>query len=132
MFNFVKQNGDIKTSISSSDKGFKIEKGVDIISLYVGLTDKDENRQLITKEVAKEVLKTICITKNMGYTIYEAEGAHKDTLNILHTEATLVLELDDLGKEELMKISDEICNRLNIQSIFIVKKKGESYYHFFK
>ena len=92
--------------------------------IYVGLTDKNQNRQIVDYNVAKEIIKTICISQSAGYTIYEANGGYKEN-NIIHTENTIVLEMDRIDEETLYKVADEIKRRLSVHSVMIMKKEVE-------
>ena len=93
-------------------------------SVYIGLTDKNQNRQIIEDDVALELVKTICINNNVAYTIYNANGGYNDGC-ILHTEKTLVLEMDRIDEETLDKIINDIKRRLNIHSVMVMKKPVE-------
>ncbi|MBO6120067.1 MAG: hypothetical protein J6P02_06330 [Lachnospiraceae bacterium] len=93
-------------------------------SVYIGLTDKNQNRQIIEDDVALELVKTICINNNVAYTIYNANGGYNDG-GILHTEKTLVLEMDRIDEETLDKIINDIKRRLNIHSVMVMKKPVE-------
>lgn len=93
-------------------------------SVYVGLTDKNQNRQIIENSAAKEIIKTICINHSAGYTIYEAAGGYKESA-IIHTENTLVLEMDRIDEETLYSVANDIKKRLNIHTVMIMKKPVE-------
>ena len=93
-------------------------------NVYVGLTDKNQNRQIIDYNVAKEIIKTICINHSAGYTIYEAVGGYKDN-NIVHTENTIVLEMDRINEETLYEIVNDIKKRLNVHTVMITKEPIE-------
>lgn len=93
-------------------------------SIYVGLTDKNQNRQIIENDVAKELLKTICINHNAGYTIYTVEGGYKEDA-IIHTENTIIVEMDRINEETLYAVVNDIKKRLNVHSVMIIKKPVE-------
>ena len=93
-------------------------------NVYIGLTDKNQNRQIIETEAAVEIIKTICINHDAAYTIYNANGGYNDG-GILHTEKTLVLEMDRIDEETLDKIINDIKRRLNIHSVMVMKKPVE-------
>lgn len=93
-------------------------------NVYVGLTDKNQKRQIIAYDVAKELIKSICINHSVGYTIYEAVGGYKDN-NIVHTENTIVLEMDRINEETLYEVVNDIKKRLNVHSVMITKEPIE-------
>ena len=93
-------------------------------SVYVGLTDKNQNRQIIDDEVALELIKTICINHGVGYTIYAAQGGYNDK-GVLHTEKTYVLEMDRIDEKILDNVINDIKKRLNVHTLMIMKKSVE-------
>ena len=93
-------------------------------NVYIGLTDKNQNRQIVETEAAVEIVKTICINHNAGYTIYNARGGYKDQ-GIVHTENTIVLEMDRISEETLYEICNDIKRRFNVHSVMILKQPAE-------
>ena len=93
-------------------------------NVYIGLTDKNQNRQIIDDAVALEIVKTICINRNASYIIYNANGGYKED-GIIHTEKTLVLEMDRITEETLKEIINDIKRRLNIRSVMVLKQAAE-------
>ena len=108
-----------KTSAESSIVAEDISYNV-----YIGLTDKNQNRQIIDEAVALEIVKTICINHNAAYTIYNANGGYKEE-GILHTEKTLVLEMDRISEETLYEVLNDIKRRLNVGPIMVLKQAAE-------
>ena len=104
----------------------KIKAEDNAYSVYIGLTDKNQNRQVIEEDVAIELIKTICIHNSTAYTIYKAQGGFKKE-GIIHTEKTLLLELNRVSKETLEIIMNDIKRRLNVGTLLVVKKKVEMY-----
>lgn len=94
--------------------------------VYIGLTDKNQNRQIIEDEVALELVKTICINNGVAYTIYNANGGYNDK-GALHTEKTLVLEMNRIDDSQLDKIITEVKRRLNVHTLFIMKQTAEMF-----
>lgn len=90
-------------------------------SVYIGLTDKNQKRQMIETEVAKEIIKVICVNNSVGYTIYETNGGYKKD-GAIHTEKSLVLEMDRIDDETLYNVANDIKRRLNTSSVMIMKK----------
>ena len=93
-------------------------------NVYIGLTDKNQNRQIIEESVALEIIKTICINHNASYTVYNANGGYKEE-GIIHTEKTLVLEMDRITEETLYEILNDIKRRLNVGSVMVLKQAAE-------
>ena len=93
-------------------------------NVYIGLTDKNQNRQIIETEAAVEIIKTICINHDAAYTIYNANGGYKDQ-GIIHTEKTIVLEMDRISEDTLHEVLNDIKRRLNIHSVMVLKQPAE-------
>ena len=93
-------------------------------NVYIGLTDKNQNRQIIEENVAIEIVKTICINHNASYTIYNANGGYKEE-GIIHTEKTIVLEMDRITEETLHEILNDVKRRLNVGSVMVLKQAAE-------
>ena len=69
-------------------------------------------------------MKTICINNNVAYTIYNANGGYKEE-GVVHTEKTLVLEMDRISEETLYEIVNDIKRRLNVGSVMVLKQTAE-------
>ena len=93
--------------------------------IYIGLTDKDANYQTLAEDVATELVKTICIQHNQSYTIYNVQGGFKDEENKIHTEKTIILELDKTNEEVLYSILNDVTRRINNGSVMVVKNALE-------
>ena len=93
-------------------------------NVYIGLTDKNQNKQIISDAEAFEIVKTICINNNASYTIYNANGGYKSE-GIIHTEKTLVLEMDRITEDTLHQILTDIKRRLNVGSVMVLKQPVE-------
>ena len=93
-------------------------------NVYIGLTDKNQKEQLLDENEAFEIVKTVCINHNASYTIYNANGGYKKE-GVVHTEKTLVLEMDRISEETLYEIVNDIKRRLNVGSVMVLKQTAE-------
>ena len=92
--------------------------------VYIGLTDKNQKRQIIANDVAVEIVKTICMNNNAGYTIYIANGGFREK-DGFHTENTIVLEMDRIDDDTLDVVMNDIKRRLNVNTLFVTKNSLE-------
>ena len=92
--------------------------------VYIGLTDKNQQRQIIANDVAIEIVKTICMNNSVGYTIYTAKGGFREKEGF-RAENTIVLEMDRIDEETLNTIMNDIKRRLNTSSLFVTKNSLE-------
>ena len=97
--------------------------------IFIGLTDKNTNYQKIDTVSAIEIVKNVCISKKLGYTLFEANGGYKDSNSILHTEKTLVLEMDHITDDELHSVMADISKRLNTNALMYTKEDLEVVYY---
>lgn len=95
-------------------------------NVYIGLTDKNQKRQIIDENAAVEIIKSICINHKVGYTIYNANGGYNDD-GIIHTEKTIVLEMDRIVDETLNEILNDVKRRINTNSVMVLKHTAEIY-----
>lgn len=94
--------------------------------VYVGLTDSNLGYQKLSDDIAKEMIKSICIEKNVPYTIYFTDGAYKDKKNLLHVEKSMVVEFDHIDEKKVKELCNAFEKRLNTGSVMIQKMKVEN------
>ena len=92
-------------------------------TMYIGLNDKDTNKQLMSDDEAEELMSEICLKYVDGYTFSERQGAYKNDKGIVTKENSLVFEFYDATDEEIRSIMDEALVKLNQNSILIEKTK---------
>ena len=94
--------------------------------MYVGLNDKDTYQQMISTEEAKEIIDQICSAYVDGYTIQEAAGSWVDEKNNVTREQTIVCHFDDVDKNTVYEIADEVIDQLNQNTVLIEKDEIET------
>lgn len=98
-------------------------------SLYIGTNDKDTYTQVIPFDTCLTKVTEICTKYTGGCTIYEANGYWKDDTNTITKEQSIVCILEDITKEKVYKICDEIIVELNQNSILIETQNVISTYY---
>ena len=98
-------------------------------SLYIGTNDKDTYTQVIPFDTCLTKVTEICTKYTGGCTIYEANGYWKDDTNAITKEQSIVCILEDITKEKVYKICDEIIVELNQNSILIETQNVISTYY---
>lgn len=88
-------------------------------TLYIGTNDKDTYKMEKTYEECVSEVGKVCMKYTDGYTIYEANGYWKDEKSNITVEKTIACILEDIEKEKVYKICDEIIVSLNQYSILI-------------
>lgn len=121
---------DNKPKKESADNGIMESSKEDICyRIYIGLTDKETNYQKIDITTAIEIVKNICISRKLGYTIYEAHGGYRDSNSVLHTERTIVLEMDHITDDELHLVLADVSKRLNTNALMYTREDLEVVYY---
>ena len=90
--------------------------------MYVGTNDKDTYQQIISTEDAKSIIDKICYKYLDGYTIQDAVGSWSDEKGFSTHENTILCIFDDVPKEKIYVIADEILKELNQNTILIEEK----------
>lgn len=113
-----------------NDNGFgKNEMGTyEKYAMYIGLNDKDTNRQEISQKEAESIVNAICAEYADGYTAFEAIGHWTDENDTVINENTLVYVFYDIEEDVLQSMANEITEKLNQKSVLIEKQKTEYTY----
>lgn len=88
-------------------------------TLYIGTNDKDTYQEEIPFETCLTLVTETCVKYTDGCTIFEATGYWKDDKNNITTERSIGCILEDINKETVYKICDDLIVLLNQNSILI-------------
>ena len=88
-------------------------------TLYIGTNDKDTYKEEIPFDECMSKVTDICVEYTGGCTIFEATGYWKDDKNNITTERSIGCILEDIQKETVYKICDDLIVLLNQNSILI-------------
>lgn len=97
--------------------------------IYISMTDKNENKKVLTDKQALDILARACITNNVGYTTYITYGGYKDKTGKIVSEDAFVLELINITDETLYKILNEIEKEMNTGTVMIQKNKADIFFY---
>lgn len=125
---FEHQQGvqDNKTTGSALSK--QMETG-DKYIIYIGTNDKDTYKQEISTEDARNMVNSICAKYVDGYTASDAKGGWVDETDTLTQENTLVYSFYNVKEEMLIKVMDEVREKLNQNSILVERQKAVYTYY---
>ncbi len=98
-------------------------------TIYVGLNDKNTKKQEIAVEQAEELIRNICLKYCDGVTVLNGSGYYKHDDGTTVTEKTVVVILFLPDDKALNSICDEICSRLNQESVLLEKQKTSYTFH---
>ena len=101
------------------------ENTTDEYKLYIGLTDKDACKQLISVEEARAILGHICLDYVQGYMADETSGGWLDEGKNKIQENTLVFTIFGATDEQIHSIADESIISLNQEAILIIKNNKQ-------
>lgn len=101
-----------KSDITNNDTNIKY-------TLYVGTNDKDTYEPVAEINTCITKVTEICVKYTSGCTISEAKGYWKDDSSAITCESTIVVILEDIEKETVYTICDDIIKELNQNSILV-------------
>lgn len=88
-------------------------------TLYIGTNDKDTYEPVADINTCISKVTEICVKYTSGCTISEAKGYWKDETNAITCESTIVVILEDIEKEIVYTICDDVIKQLNQNSILV-------------
>lgn len=91
-------------------------------TLFIGLNDKDANKQIINSFEAKNIVENITLKYVDSFTVNFGKGYWLNN-NITYNESTIILYIDDSDINTIHKIANEIKEKLNQESILIETSK---------
>ncbi len=105
--------------------------------LYVGLSDMEIREQLHDTEHCKGIIKEICKSYRVPFSLQIIEGGYFHDDGTYVDENTLLITLIGAPKKMVSSIASDVCDRLHQESVMIVysevlpfserhKKKGKS------
>lgn len=122
--------GTAKSETAPESAAAAEEKGTAQYVMYVGTNDKDTYKLEMTREEAKEIVDSVCLSYfPYGYTMQEATGAWTDESNNVTHEYTLVCYFDDADIVNVHKAADELIAKLNQSSVLIERSDIEIEYY---
>ena len=96
-------------------------------TLYIGLNDKDANKQLITSEDAVKKAREICLGHVDGCTISQATGYWQSD-GTVYKENTVVCVISGATQDQVNAIADEADKEFNQNSVLVQSAELQSYY----
>lgn len=97
-------------------------------TIYVGLNDKDQNKQIISTSDAIETVDGIFINNSVDFTRFDSKGEFKFNGSEYY-ENSLVYEVYGSDKESIRNVSSEICKQLNQKSVLINYERSFSTFY---
>lgn len=87
--------------------------------IYVGLNDSVTLRQLYDTERYKSVLKQVCYSYHLPFSVSVTEGGYFHENGDYTEETTLVLTLLDASEETVTEIAKDLCVFFHQESVMI-------------
>ena len=89
--------------------------------LYIGLNDADTKKQLYETDQYKELLKKICYSYHVPFSVGIEEGGYFHENGEYVEEKSLVLTLIDIDKEDIRRIAQDLCSLFHQESVLITE-----------
>lgn len=93
-------------------------------TIYAGLNDRSQYRQIIRNKEAERIINQICSSHCSSYTLQRASGCWHDGRKLTKENSFIIIILSDNeqeGAEKAQKIAEEITEQLN-QSCVLIEK----------
>lgn len=90
-------------------------------TVYVGLNDKDEYRQLVPTDAAVERLNRVAMQYADGFTVRRAQGFWKDEHGNPTSEQTIVYDFLDISDGQMADIMKGMISAMNQNSVLVEK-----------
>ena len=97
-------------------------------TIYVGLNDKDQNKQIISTSDAIETVDEIFFNNSVDFTRFGGKGEFKFNGSESY-ENSLVYEVYGSDRESIENISSQICKQLNQKSVLIRYERSFSTFY---
>lgn len=98
--------------------------------LYLGLNNKDTNKQEIDTERAKEKVREILLEFVNEYTLQEAEGGWTSEDNIFYRETTIICILKNVDSKKLPLLLEKLLKEFNQECILVEEDSlWETFYY---
>ena len=98
--------------------GLYISLTTEQYTIYVGLNDKDQNKQIMSTSEAIKTVDGIFINNSVDFTRFEGKGEFKFN-NSEYFENSLIYEVYGEDRESIQNISSQICKQLNQKCVLI-------------
>ncbi len=96
--------------------------------IYVGLNDAETKKQKYELERYRSVLKQICFSYHVAFSVSVSEGGYFHDNGEYTEENTLVLTLIDTDKALIEEIAKDLCVFFNQESVLITEDEVRAYY----
>ena len=97
-------------------------------TIYVGLNDSVEKKQLLETEKYMSVLRNVCHAYNTPFSFGVEEGGYIHENGDYTRETTLVLTLIDVNKIIVNEIAKDLCTFFHQESVLITESIVRTYY----
>ena len=97
-------------------------------TVYVGLNDSVEKKQLLETEKYINVLRNVCYAYNTPFSFAVEEGGYIHESGEYTKETTLVLTLIDVDRTKVNEIAKDLCSFFHQESVLITENLVRTYY----
>ena len=96
--------------------------------IYVGLNDADTKEQKFSIEKYRSLLKQICFSYHVPFSVSVSEGGYFHEDGTFTLENTLVLTLIDLDQNRIEEIAKDLCVFFRQESVLVTEETVRAYY----
>lgn len=98
------------------------------ISIYVGLNDGDSHAQLFETEKYLSVLKNVCHSYRVPFSVHTVDGGYFHEDGSYVEETTLVLTLLDVSEDTAREIAQDLCAFFRQESVMVTVSDSQVFF----
>ena len=99
-----------------------------LIQIYIGLNDMDTKIQKFETSKYLSVLKNVCISYQVPFSVNVIEGGYIHESGEYTMETSLVLSLIDVEKTIVEEIARDLCTFFHQESVLVTADRLETYF----
>lgn len=104
-------------------KNVDFKKGIKY-EIFVGIKDKDSYEELLSVDDFKNILKEICVEKQINFSLITQLGGYTHDKGYT-TETSMRVVVIGANKGEIKRIADWLKIRINTDTVLVTKTKIE-------
>ena len=104
-------------------KNVDLKKGIKY-EIFVGIKDKDSYEELLSVDDFKNILKEICVEKQINFSLITQLGGYTHDKGYT-TETSMRVVIIGANKGEIKRIADWLKIRINTDTVLVTKTKIE-------
>lgn len=91
----------------------------DVYDIFVGLSDKDTHKQMMSTEKIIEIIDEVCFRRNVGFSMTTSKGGYIHDNGTYVFEESIQLSIIGITKEMALEIAKTLKKMLNQECVVV-------------